>query len=269
MTTIRHFLPGELLKRRVSVLVVGAGGTGSHVVANLAVLHQSMVDLGHPGGLKVTVADDDIVSSANVGRSCFFECDVGLNKAAVAVQRVNMCYGLDFEAEPRRLTGERIGAADITVGCVDTRSSRRAIRRSLNPLGYWLDIGNDEDDGQCILGQGNATWMAHDERRRRLPCVTDLYPEIMNPRKDPRDPGPSCSRAEALRRQSTFVNKQAALHAATLLSALFRNGWLDHHAIFFSVRTGRASVLHCDRDAWARFGYHMQQGQTEEEAAAA
>lgn len=38
-------LDTRLLNQRVSVVVVGAGGTGSHVVADLAVLHQALLDL--------------------------------------------------------------------------------------------------------------------------------------------------------------------------------------------------------------------------------
>jgi molybdopterin/thiamine biosynthesis adenylyltransferase len=65
-------LDTRLLNQRVSVVVVGAGGTGSHVVADLAVLHQALLDLGHPAGLKVIVVDGDTVSAANTGRARFY-----------------------------------------------------------------------------------------------------------------------------------------------------------------------------------------------------
>lgn len=263
---MRHYLPTELTQDRVRVALVGAGGSGSHMVANLAVLHQTMLDLGHPGGLHLTVFDDDTVSQANVGRSLFYECDVGLNKAIVAAQRVNMCYGLDFDARPRRFDGGTQGRFALVVGCVDSRAGRRAIWKALtgDGGGYWLDLGNDADDGQVILGCVAPSW------RRDvvpLPCVMDLFPEMRDAKKDPRDPGPSCSRAEALRRQSAFVNKQAALHAVTLLGSLFRDGYIDHHGMFFNVRTGRSTPLACDPATWARFGYTFNTGKSVEKGA--
>lgn len=258
-----HYLPSRLLEDRVKVVVIGAGGSGSHMVADLAVLHQSMIDLGHPGGLAVTVLDYDNVSDANVGRSRFFQADVGANKAQTIVMRVNAAYGLDFRAVSEKLcegdAGWTLNNADLVIGCVDTRESRRTIHKVLNSRKtggsiYYLDLGNGDVDGQVVLGEvsrGPGT---------RLPCITDLYPEILDESNDPADPGPSCGRAEALTRQSAFVNKSASMHAVSMLSMLFRYGQLDHHASFFSLKTGRVSVLDCDEKAWEqRFGFKSQQ----------
>jgi len=261
----KHFLPEHLLQRTVNVVVVGAGGSGSHVVCDLAVLHQSMLDLGHPNGLDVTVLDFDTVSAANVGRARFYAADCGLNKAQVLVNRINMCYGLQFKASSERITPKSslLAGADIVIGCVDTRESRRAIwsaHRRQNS--YYLDLGNGSDDGQVILGQMPAEVRSYsgtkEDAHQRLPTVIDLYPEMLVRANDPTDSGPSCSRAEALRKQSAFVNKTAALHAVSMLSCLFRDGWIDHHAVFFNVKKNRSSTLACDPAAWQRFGYEAK-----------
>lgn len=251
----------ELLDRKVQVLVVGAGGSGSHVIAQLAVLHQSMVDLGHPDGLHVTVLDSDEVSEANVGRAKYFAADVGVNKAVAIVNRVNLCFGLDWRALDMELTEDCTDSvvlrADLVIGCVDTRSSRRSIRAVLERNKtrdgtMWLDLGNGEWDGQVILGEAGT------DRADRLPCVTDLYPEMLDEADDPTDGGPSCSRAEALMRQSAFVNATCALHAVSLLGALFRFGKLDHSAVFFDVKKSRSVPLACTKESWARFGWKPQ-----------
>lgn len=52
-----------------------------------------MIALGHPGGLEVTVIDSDQVSEANVGWQMFYPSDVGLSKATVLVNRINMAMG--------------------------------------------------------------------------------------------------------------------------------------------------------------------------------
>ena len=266
-------LDGRLLTEAVQVVVIGAGGSGSHMVADLAVLDQSMVDLGHPEGLQVTVVDHDNVSAANIGRSRFFRPDVGANKAQTIVQRVNACFGIEFRAISGEVTAESGASrlfddADIVIGCVDTRQSRRAILSAISTASskrygkrgstYWLDMGNGSDDGQVVLGE------VGEPQGLRLPCVTDLFPEMLDQARDPKDDGPSCSRAEALTRQSAFVNKAASMHAVTMLSVLFRQGQLEHTAVFFNLLTQRTSVLPCTTAAWKRFGYEPAGLQTDD-----
>lgn len=263
-----YHLGNDLLERPIAVSVVGAGGSGSHMIAQLAVLHQSMLDLGHPFGLDVTVYDPDLVSQANVGRAKFYESDVGVHKSLAVVNRVNLCFGLDWKASIEPFGQQRQArdglypqwaghgpACDILIGCVDTRSSRRDIVRALSERHrgvLWLDLGNGEFDGQVVLGElgGHA-----DEPR--LPCVTDLFPELLDASRDPATTGPSCSRREALLKQSAFVNAAAALHAVSLLSTLVRFGRVDYHAIFFDVSKGRATRLMCDPAEWRRFGWEQ------------
>ena len=101
--SIHHLVP-ELLTREVRVTVIGAGGSGSQMLMGLAQLHTAMLALGHPGGLDVTVVDADQVSEANVGRQMFYPSDVGLSKASVLVNRINMAMGTGWKAQMRRLT---------------------------------------------------------------------------------------------------------------------------------------------------------------------
>ena len=76
-----HFTDRYLLNPRhpVTVFVIGAGGTGSQVITNLARMSMALQALGHPG-LHVTVFDPDTVSQANIGRQLFSETELGLNK---------------------------------------------------------------------------------------------------------------------------------------------------------------------------------------------
>jgi PRTRC genetic system ThiF family protein len=183
----------------VEVVVVGAGGSGSHLVPMLAVLSQSLLDWGHPGGLTLTLVDDDVVGPANVGRSRYFAPDIGAGKAATLITRVNLCYGTTWQAVTARVgDGEPLDCirrARIVIGCVDTRRARRAIHEAVSHSAgrwgsrVWLDLGNGAFDGQVILGE-----VGHIVGRDRLPHVLDLYPEMADPSLDPADSGPSCSR---------------------------------------------------------------------------
>ena len=79
-----HFTDRYLLNPRhpVTVFVIGAGGTGSQVITNLARMSMALQALGHPG-LHVTVFDPDTVSQANIGRQLFSETELGLNKSRI------------------------------------------------------------------------------------------------------------------------------------------------------------------------------------------
>ena len=256
-----HRIHPELLERQVRLLVVGCGGTGSAVVAGLPYLHQSLVARGHPGGLHVTVLDGDTISPTNCVRQPFARAEIGLNKAVVLVNRLNLFWGLKWEAVPAHLhpgtfisrsySGEDL-RAHIVLGCVDTRAARAAIRDAVgkwSTVSYWLDLGNNADSGQFILGE------PLNERNRRsklrLRSAAELYPEIADPSLD-NDGEPSCSAAEALERQEPFVNQVVAQHALGLLARLFRYGSITYHGGFLSLQNGCAGRMPVDPSLWRR-----------------
>lgn len=91
------------MRRPVKTLVVGAGGTGSKVVIGLKNIHLGLLALGRPG-LEVVLADGDTVSGSNLVRQSFYPSDVGLNKAEVLINRLNLSCGLDWQARPFELS---------------------------------------------------------------------------------------------------------------------------------------------------------------------
>lgn len=255
---MKHLLDSRLLQRPVTVSVIGAGGTGSQMLMGLAQLHHAMVSLGHPGGLAVEVIDGDEVSPSNVGRQMFYPSDVGQKKALVLVNRINVAMGTRWSAKCSMLESQDTLRADIVIGCVDTREARKTIKEAgeVGRAGYWLDAGNRQHDGQVILGEFINP--AKDTGRIRLPNIADLYPETCDPELDGEDSGPSCSLAEALEKQSLFINRGVSLYALNLLFELFRYGGLDHHGVFLNLKNGRSSSLAVDPEAWARFGYKVR-----------
>ena len=104
-----HFTDRYLLNPRhpVTVFVIGAGGTGSQVITNLARMSMALQALGHPG-LHVTVFDPDTVSQANIGRQLFSETELGLNKAVSLVTRINCFFGYAWTAEPPMLPHQEL-----------------------------------------------------------------------------------------------------------------------------------------------------------------
>ena len=150
----------------ISVNLIGAGGTGSKVLTALMEINESLIALGH-AGLSVRLWDDDIITTANLGRQRFFESETGLYKSVALINRVNRCIGTNWKAESRKFERDNFGRipeeaqATIYITCVDNVQARFDVAEILSVLGnirtyrdtpkYWLDFGNSQHTGQVLL----------------------------------------------------------------------------------------------------------------------
>ncbi len=250
---MEHSIHPDLLRRRVRVLVVGCGATGSAIATGLPYLHQTLIAYGHPGGLHVMVMDGDLISVTNCVRQPFSRYECGNYKAIVLVNRLNLFWNLGWEALSEHLSGrEPLDRIDVVIGCVDTRASRAVIHArtsARSTVTYVLDIGNTADSGQFILGEPLNE--VNRRSRTRLRTVFELYPESIDSTLDD-DALPSCSAAEAIEKQEPFVNQVLAQHALALLARLFRYGSIAYHGGFLNLRDGSSSRLPVDPDVWRR-----------------
>jgi PRTRC genetic system ThiF family protein len=231
------------------------------MLEHLVCLHRAMLALGHPYGLDVTLIDDDRVSESNVGRQAFYPCDVGSYKALTLVNRANMALGTTtWQAKVHRLNTHSGGLdqVDLLIGAVDNRAARLAMLRCLERTSggtrYYLDLGNRAGDGQVVLGE-----VTSDKRKTddvwRLPHVGELFPELIQKKLDNvEDDLPSCSLAEALEKQSLFVNQGVSLFAANILWQLFTKGELTSHGAFVNMDYMTVMPISIDHEMWARFG---------------
>lgn len=254
-----HKLHPKLLTKPVQILLVGAGGTGSQMIVKLANLHKAMVALGHPHGLMVTVVDPDVVSAANIGRQNFYPGDVGSYKADVLVTRANMMLeNAVWQSGVAKLdTRSSLSNYDIVIGAVDNRAARlgilRGLESALSGVRYWLDMGNRRADGQVILGEVSSRSKVGEDKLR-LPHVGELYPEMIDPTQEDKDDTPSCSLAEALRKQSLFINPSIADFAGNILWQLFTKGEIENHGVFVNLERMMVMPLKVDPEVWTRFG---------------
>ena len=249
-----HYTDSYLLSpyHPVSVFVIGAGGTGSQVVTNLARMDVALRSLGHPG-LHVTVFDGDTVSEANIGRQLFSPSEVGLNKAVALVTRINRFFGMGWTAEARRYpcrTGETM-TANITITCTDNVRSRLDLWRFLKkhrdirnndyktPL-YWMDFGNAQFTGQVLVGTvRNKIRQPSSKEFVTVPKLNVITEEVSYPTIDEKDSGPSCSLAEALERQDLFVNSMLAQAGCALLWKMLREGRTLYRGAYMNMETMR------------------------------
>lgn len=219
----------------ISILLIGAGGTGSLLLTYLARLHLSLRALEHPG-LQVTVYDPDIVEQSNVGRQAFSKHDLGLNKAMVNVTRINLFYNVKWNW--RDYTFMSLGyhsSSNIIITCTDNIKSRIDLKKSFDALSkkpyridgdttlYWIDVGNLKDRGQIVLSSSDG----------KLKDVIDLFG------KDYKEPDhaeePSCSLAEALQKQDLCINPMMATFTQKLLWDMFTKIVLDYHGFLINL----------------------------------
>ena len=249
---LEHRIPAPLLEKKVRITVVGCGGTGSALATGLPHLHQAMLASGHPHGLDVTLIDGDRISRTNCVRQPFSESEIGLYKSTVLATRINLFWGLGWKAMPAFMDESYGHETDILIGCVDTRAARNAMTRTqtFRNCFYWLDLGNNADSGQFVLGQ------PENARNKcvgvRLPTAAELFPELVDSKLDRKDPLPACSALEALERQEPFVNQTLACQALAMLARMFRHGRLSYHGGFVNLRNGRTTPIRIDPHVWAR-----------------
>lgn len=222
------------------IAVVGAGGTGSHLVTLLTEVHKGIVALGG-AGLQVTVYDDDEVSYTNTIRQNYGHQEIGRNKAVTLMTRVNLACSLTWTAVPARFTAAQLPASVRSYGpqcphvlftCVDTNAARREIGQAFlsSSAGYWIDTGNAQATGQVILSEPQGV-----RGKPRLPTPLEEYADLLS--VDEEDT-PSCSALESLTRQDLMINREVAVKAVGVLWRLLRNGYVKHRGVIINADEG-------------------------------
>lgn len=217
----------------ITVNLIGAGGTGSRMLTELARINHSLIALGH-AGLQVNLYDD-MVTTANQWRQLFADAEVGLLKAVALINRNNRFFGTNWKAVTEQFSTANLkflpnqGKANIYISCVDTVSARFDIASFLQDCTkqsnfertkslYWLDIGNARKTGQALLSTIGEIKQPNSKLYRtvsNLPMVTEEFREQLEVQTDNNEP--SCSLAEALEKQDLFINSALANLGASLI----------------------------------------------------
>ncbi len=250
-----HFTDNELLNptNPISVNLIGAGGTGSKVLTALMEMNHSLIELGH-AGLHVRLWDDDVITNANLSRQRFAGSETGLYKSVALINRANRWTGSNWKAETRKFEKDDFGRlpknakATITITCVDNVKSRFGVadilkeksdyRNYSNEPKYWMDFGNNKYTGQVLLSTVGAIRQPKSEKYEtvcNLPFVTEEFGELLK-QSEEEDDTPSCSLAEALRKQDLFINSTLAQMGCSLLWGLFCDGLTENRGFFLNLK---------------------------------
>ena len=256
-----HFIEKYLLQpaNPITVNLVGAGGTGSHVLTALAKVHTSLLALQHPG-LFVRVFDEDIITAANRGRQLFADAEIGLSKAVVLINRINRFFGTDWKAftmEFNKANSKYLQdyKAHITISCVDKVQPRFEIAAILKQQHksnayyrdnacYWMDFGNSRHMGQVVLATVGKIEQPASKKFTpvdSLPIPTEEFKDLFEAAKE--DNAPSCSLAEALTKQDLFINASLADLGGSLLWQLLSEGMIENRGFFLNLRNFKTEPL--------------------------
>jgi PRTRC genetic system ThiF family protein len=222
---------------KITVIVIGCGGTGSQVLQGLARMNYALENLGHEG-FHVIAYDSDIVTIANRGRQLFAESDLNCNKAAVLISKINRYYGYDWEFKPVNFDWKLFQANTncIIMTCVDKVDIRHKILHGLKSRPFqntirkvmWMDFGNDQFSGQVILGEyGNVP--------SNEPNLKGIEHYGIAEKDDPDTP--SCSLAEALLKQDLMINTMVANTGMTMLWQGFTKLKFTYNASFINLKS--------------------------------
>ncbi len=248
-----HFVPAYLANPRdpITIHLVGAGGSGSQMLSALARINYALLKLERQT-LDVTVFDPDTVEEPNIGRQLFSVSELGLNKAEALVSRFNRNFGTEWKAEPEKHHLDSFhGKPNIIISCTDSAKSRIALGKYLKTIKdtpslthqpdeyqwmYWLDLGNLQTTGQAILGSnvisqpGSKKYVTVDN----LPLITEEHK--LSAKMD-RGDAPSCSMAEALRKQDLFINSTLVQGAGSLLWNLLTKGYTTIRGFYLNLES--------------------------------
>lgn len=221
-----------------SVLLVGAGGIGTHIAEPMLRLLAH-----HPEGTTVLrIVDGDVYEERNAQRQMFPMEDVGSPKSAVLGRRLVRALGgrgvyvdtehgyvnsaADAAALMIRTQRSAGPGVPVVVLAVDNDSTRRlfydALREEVrmdHPITCVIDLGNGLDTATCVT----SFWH---QRKPMLMDPVECYENLKNPAD--RVPGGGCAERAPSTPQLMVANMAAALSGTLVLQALLDGvNWND------------------------------------------
>ena len=226
----------------ITITVIGCGGTGSLLIPRLAKMNFALKHLNNHPGFHVKVYDFDKIEYNNVGRQNFFEPDIGDYKSVNIIEKCNIAYGTNWEAEITEHNG--VIDSNIVFTCVDDIKVREFIHdrgriaikkeRTIYDQGlYWIDCGNGKDFGQVVLS---------DLYDNKLKDVFDIFSDYKN--QDPADQKfRGCSYIEKFEEQELFINDFIATEAVDLFWRMIRTRTIDSQGVIINQNNFKKQPL--------------------------
>ena len=236
-----------------TILILGCGGTGAYTIAFLSRIISTLKN----NNINYYIADGDIVEEKNLSRQHFVSQDINRNKAEVLAERYSSAFGISICAIPEELKtisqfNDLFAKSTniLIIGCVDNNASRKIIydfafaKYGLHKNVFWIDSGNEETNGQVVLGLYPGTFSynpynpfnygAIKEGVFSLPNVIDLYPEMINA-ETRFNSDLSCAERAASAPQNMMTNITAATLIVNYAQKIIFKQPIKSHATEFTI----------------------------------
>lgn len=257
--------------KRLRVVQIGAGGTGSFAAPAIARLLFELRERTGKGS-EFLIVDPDAVERGNIPRSNFCFAEVGRNKAQCLAERISLAWGMEVSYSPEEFSAAthaghtRYEDLTILVGCVDNHLARREINAALASLNgprseysdapdaWWIDSGNGRGSGQVLIG--SETEGAEDLKPaffpsaricRRLPGPAVVHPELLTAESELLNTDTTCADRIRLAEQGLNINQRCAIEIAELLDEFLLTAGLKRYAAYFDLDSGTGRSLYATR----------------------
>ena len=263
----------------VEFWLVGAGGTGSFMVMNLARMAFELKTLGKPA--KIIIVDPDRVEEGNIPRSNFCFAEIGMNKAETLAGRISRAWGIEVGFVKEGFTPALLQTKNddwtiqssssqkltILVGCVDNHLARLQMHEAVKIYNeqrytsdaarlWWIDGGNGRDTGQVLIGN-RLNEKAICESGQIAPILSLLpapslqHPELLKAesakttkaQNQTANDRVTCAERIRLGEQSLNVNQRVAVEMSQVLSELLLTNTLKRFATYFDLESGASRSI--------------------------
>jgi molybdopterin/thiamine biosynthesis adenylyltransferase len=226
-----------------SVVVIGCGGIGSHLIGPLV---QYLCSLGVEERPKeMTLIDGDSYEESNLDRQSFHASKIGQNKADVQAERLNVLYTnmMDFFSADTYLGEENVSEAipegSVVFMGVDNHVCRRIVSKHCQTLENVILI-----TGANELTDGNVQVFVRLNGEEMLPPIESRHPEIATTEDGDRSQM-SCEELAQLPGggQIIFTNLTAANIMLQLFWRVSNKELFDVQEIYFDLVSGKTRAV--------------------------
>lgn len=221
------------------IVIVGLGGTGSHLCEPLARFLSTMAEPP-----ELVLVDGDAYSAGNRGRQRTGPGEVGINKAAAQSRRLlsilpELRVRVVEQFLSERNASEIIPEGSLTIACPDGHAVRLLISRRCQRLRNAAAVfaGNEIHDGNIMV------FVRRNGRSLKLP-VEQYHAEIASPRD--RNPAElSCEELAARPGGGQLIvsNLMAASVALNAVFSLLEGRVPPYGEVFFDILSNKARTI--------------------------
>lgn len=255
----------KLKAKKVHIVVIGLGGTGSHMADNILRIAKYLTLQG-TRDIICTFADGDIVEAKNCERQNFFTPDIHKNKAEVQASRYGRLFGMEVSVvknfiEDVQMLKDICFVDDyfpIIVSCVDNHETRKMIWQMFQEMPeklIWLDSGNSQFTGQVIMGYNSSTKLDGNRKNPHMfktPCIMEVHPEILD-KKDKFKSEESCDDRAVENIQNIAANITSSTCQFNILNALLSETGISIYMLRFNAQTGAVSSFANTKEELAQY----------------